>query len=191
MSQSTEVLGGWAQRAASNAGWLVALGVLTVITGFLSVVSPLAAGLGVTVLLGIALAIAGAARTVAVFNAGSFGQGALPLLGGFLSFVAGVIIATRPGLGLEALTLMLGGYLLVDGVAGAVLAFHVRPQNGWGWILFGAALSAILGIMLLKDWPLSGQWAIGTIVGINLLSSGASMIAIGSAGRGLARRVTG
>jgi uncharacterized membrane protein HdeD (DUF308 family) len=190
MSQSTEVLGGWAQRAASNAGWLVALGVLTVITGFMAVASPLAAGLGVSVLVGVALAIAGIARTVAVFSAGSFGQGALAFLGGFLAFVAGVIIAARPGLGLEVLTLMLGGYLLVDGVAGAVLAFHVRPQNSWGWMLANAALGVILGIMLLKDWPLSGQWAIGTLVGINLAFSGASMIAIGSAGRGLAERVT-
>jgi len=191
MSQSSEVLSGWAQRAANNAGWLVALGAVTLITGFMAVVSPLAAGLGVSVLVGIALAIAGVARTVAVFSAGGFGQGALAFLGGFLAFVAGVIIAARPGLGLEALTLTLGAYLLVDGISGAVLAFHVRPQNGWGWMLFSAGLGVVLGFMLLKDWPLSGQWAIGTLVGINLLSSGASMVAIGSAGRGLAKRVTG
>jgi uncharacterized membrane protein HdeD (DUF308 family) len=43
--------------------------------------------------------------------------------------------AARPGLGLESLTLMLGACLLVDGVSGAVLTFHVRPQKGWGWML--------------------------------------------------------
>ena len=189
MSELREAVGAWAPRAAKNAGWLMALGVMTAIAGVLAVGSPLAAGLAVSVVVGVALLIAGVTRTMGAFSAGSFGQGALAVIGGIVAFVAGAISVARPGLGLEALTLMLGGYLLVDGVAGAVLAFHVRPQNGWGWILFGAALSVILGIMLLKDWPLSGQWAIGTIVGINLLSSGASMIAIGSAGRGLAKRV--
>jgi uncharacterized membrane protein HdeD (DUF308 family) len=56
-------------------------------------------------------------------------------------------------------------------------------------MLFSAALGVILGFMLLKEWPLSGLWAIGTLVGINLVFSGASMVAIGSAARGVAKRV--
>lgn len=62
----------------------------------------------------------------------------------------------RPGAGLAVLTLMVGSYLLVDGIFGAVLAFHVRPEKGWGWMLFSAATAFLLGILLLKEWPLSG-----------------------------------
>jgi uncharacterized membrane protein HdeD (DUF308 family) len=189
MSELREAVSGWAQRAAKNAGWLIALGVLTVLTGFAAVMTPLGAGLGVAVLLGIAMVIAGVARTIGAFNAGSFGQGALAFIGGILAFVAGVIMVARPGLGLEVLTLMLGAYLLADGISGAILAFQVRPVKGWGWMLLSAALGVILGFMLIAQWPMSGLWAIGTLVGINLLFSGASMIAIGSAARGLAKQM--
>jgi uncharacterized membrane protein HdeD (DUF308 family) len=103
--------------------------------------------------------------------------------------VAGVILTARPGFGLATLTLALGAYLVVDGVSSGVLAFHVRPEKGWGWMFISAALGVILGFMLLKEWPLSGLWAVGTLVGINLIFSGFSIIAVGSAARGLAGRV--
>jgi uncharacterized membrane protein HdeD (DUF308 family) len=84
---------------------------------------------------------------------------------------------------------MVGAYLLVDGIFGAVLAFQVKPQKGWGWMLFGAVMSVILSFLLLKEWPLSGIWAIGTLVGINMLFAGFSLISIGSAARKLAKKV--
>jgi len=190
MESVREAVGGWAQQAKKNAGWLVALGVVTVIAGLLSMASPLLSGLGVTVLIGIAMVIAGVARTVGAFHAGSFGQGALAFIGGILTFVAGMLLVARPGIGLATLTLLLGGYLLVDGIAGAVLAFHVRPEKGWGWMLFSAVMAVVLGFLLLKEWPLSGLWAIGTLVGINLLFTGFSIISVGSAARALAKRVS-
>jgi uncharacterized membrane protein HdeD (DUF308 family) len=190
MSELREAIGGWAQRAAKNATWLILLGVVTVMAGFLAIGSPLGAGLGISVVMGIALVIAGSARTIGAFSAGSFGQGALAFIGGMLALVAGVIVSARPGLGLATLTLMLGAYLVIDGVSSAILAFHVRPEQGWGWMLFSAALGVILGYMLLSEWPFSGVWAVGTLVGISLLFSGFSIIAIGSAARGLAKRIT-
>ena len=189
MDNLREAMGGWAQKAAKNAGLLVGLGVLTVIAGFLAIGSPLVSGIGVSILIGIALVIAGVARTVGAFSAGSFGQGALAFVGGILTFVAGVILTGRPGLGLATLTLLVGGYLVVDGISGAVLAFHVRPEKGWGWMLFSAVMGILLGFLLLREWPLSGVWAIGTLVGVNLLFAGFSIISVGSAARSLAKRV--
>jgi uncharacterized membrane protein HdeD (DUF308 family) len=189
MENVREVVRGWVQEAKKNAGWLLALGVLTVIAGVLAIASPLLSGLTVVVLIGIALAIGGGARTIAAFSAGSFGQGTLAFIGGILTFGAGLILAARPGIGLATLTLMLGGYLLVDGISSAVLAFRVRPERGWGSLLFSAVTGVILGFLLLREWPLSGAWAIGTLVGVNLLVSGFSMISVGSAARSLANRV--
>ena len=191
MNNLREAVGGWAEKAKKNAGLLVGLGVLTVIAGFLAIGSPMVSGLGVSILIGIALVIAGVARTVGAFSAGSFGQGALAFVGGILTFVAGVVLTGRPGLGLATLTLLLGGYLVVDGISGAVLAFHVRPEKGWGWMLFSAVIGILLGFLLLREWPLSGVWAIGTLVGVNLLFSGFSFISVGSAARSLAKRVAG
>ena len=191
MNNLKEAVGGWAEKAKKNAGLLVGLGVLTVIAGFLSIGSPMVSGMGVSILIGIALVIAGVARTVGAFSAGSFGQGALAFVGGILTFVAGMILTGRPGLGLATLTLLLGGYLVVDGISGAVLAFHVRPEKGWGWMLFSAVIGILLGFLLLREWPLSGVWAIGTLVGVNLLFTGFSLISVGSAARSLAKRVAG
>ena len=189
MENLREAVSGWAQDAKRNAGWLIALGVVTVIAGVLAMGSPLLSGLGVTLLVGIAMVIGGVARTIGAFQAGSFGQGALAFIGGILTFAAGMILAGRPGFGLTTLTLMLGGYLVVDGISGAILAFHARPGKGWGWMLFSAGMGVLLGFLLLREWPLSGLWAVGTLVGINLVFAGFSLVSVGSSARALAKEV--
>jgi len=100
MENVREAVTGWVQEVKKNAGRLIALGVLTVIAGIFAIASPLLSGLAVVVLIGIALAIGGIARTVASFSAGSFGQGTLAFIGGILTFGAGLILAARPGIGL-------------------------------------------------------------------------------------------
>ena len=190
MGELRETIGSWAQKAAKNAGWIVALGVVTVIAGFLAMGSPWASGLGVVVFIGVAMAIGGVARTIGAFSAGSFGQGTLAFIGGMLTVWVGLVLTGRPGIGLATLTLLLGGYLLVDGISSAVLAFHVRPESGWGFMLASAVMGVILGFLLLREWPLSGLWAIGTLVGINLLFTGFSLISVGSTARSLAKRLS-
>ena len=63
------------------------------------------------------------------------------------------------------------------------IAFQMRPAGGWGWMLFGGILSAILGFLIWNQWPLSGFWAVGTLVGIQFIFSGWSMIAVGMAAK--------
>jgi uncharacterized membrane protein HdeD (DUF308 family) len=189
MESIREAAGTWAHDAKRNAGWLVVLGVVTVIAGVLAMGSPLASGLAVAFIVGIAMTIGGVARTISAFSAGSFGQGALAFVGGILTLGAGLIVAARPGIGLATLTLLLGGSLVMDGISGAILAFRVRPEKGWGWMLFSAAMGVVLGFLLLREWPLSGLWAIGTLVGINLLFSGLSIISVGAAARSVAKQL--
>jgi uncharacterized membrane protein HdeD (DUF308 family) len=189
MESIREAVGSWAHDAKRNAGWLLILGVVTVIAGVLAMGSPLASGLAVAFIVGIAMTIGGVARTISAFSAGSFGQGALAFIGGILTLGAGLILAARPGIGLATLTLLLGGSLVMDGISGAILAFRVRPEKGWGWMLFSAAMGVVLGFLLLREWPLSGLWAIGTLVGINLLFSGLSIISVGAAARSVTKQL--
>jgi len=177
----------WAEQAKKNAGLIMLLGGVSVIAGILSLAAPMVSGLAIAVVVGFALAFGGIARVVCAFCADSFGQGTLAFIGGALGLVVGVVMVARPGFALATLTLMLGAYLLVDGIFGAVLAFRVRPEKGWGWMLFSAAMSVLLGFLLLRDWPLTGTWAIGTLVGINLMFAGFSMFSIGSAVRRTAK----
>ena len=188
MNDAQQALTSWAEDAKRNAGMIVILGIITVIAGFLALVMPWAGGVGAAMFVGFALIVGGVARMMAAFSAGSFGRGTLAFIGGALVLLAGLLMVARPGLGLATLTLMFGAYLLVDGIFGAVLAFQVRPQQGWGWMLLSAVMSVILGFLLLRDWPLTGLWAIGTLVGINMIVAGFSMISIGSSARKLAKQ---
>jgi len=181
----------WPDEARKNAGWLVAFGVLTVIAGGSAIAAPLGSGLAVVVFLGAALAVGGGARIIAAFGADSFGQGALAFIGGLLAVVAGMVMATRPELGLATVTLMIGTYMLVDGIVGVILAFRVRPEPGWGGIFFSGIVTVLLGLILLAEWPFSGAWALGTLVGVNLLFSGISTISIGMTARQVAKEIAG
>jgi len=187
MDAFNENIKNWLDRAKKNAGLILTLGIITVIAGFVSLLWPWISGLGIAIAIGLMFLIGGIARLVGAFSAGSFGRGTLVFIGGALTLVAGVILIGRPGLGLATLTFMLSAFLLMEGIFNFVLAFQMRPDKGWGWMLFSAVLSFLLGILLLVEWPLSGLWAIGTLFGINMLFSGFTMISIGSAARKLVK----
>jgi uncharacterized membrane protein HdeD (DUF308 family) len=176
-------MAGWLEAASQNAGRLTMFGVIAVIAGVLALAMPWASGVGVAITIGVALLFGGTARLIGAFSAGSFGRGALAFIGAALTLLAGAIMVVQPGWGLATLTLMLGAFLLADGVSGALLAFQVKPAQGWGWMLFSAAMSLLLGFLLLNEWPLTGLWAIGTLFGAHLLFAGLTMISIGSAAK--------
>ena len=192
MENVRAAIGDWAQDVKKNAGWLVALGVVTVIAGILSIVSPMVGGLGVIVLVGIAMVIGGVSHEPSA------------------SYSRGVVRPGRPGAHRrhpdvrgrpdprdparsragEPDPAARGLPARGRSLRRTFLAFQpIRPENGWGSTLFSAAIGVLLGILLLQEWPLSGLWAIGTLVGVNLLFTGFSIISIGSAARGLAKKV--
>lgn len=190
MPQVTGALQDWVEDTKKNANTIVLLGVLTSVCGFFSLVLPWIAGLSVSMLIGFVFVLGGIARLIASFSAGSFGRGTIAFIGAALTVIVGVILVTRPGFGLAALTMILGVYLMMDGIFGALLAFQLRPETGWGSILFSAVLSVVMSVMLLTEWPIDGIWAIGTLVGINLLFAGFSLISIGSSAKKQAKELT-
>lgn len=185
MEAVREKLATWIQKARKNAGRTIFAGVLSVIAGILCMAHPVMGGLSVTLVIGFMMIVGGIARVFGIFSADSFGQGVLALFGGVLTLLAGLVTVAMPGLGLVTLTIILAFWLLADGIAGIVLALRHKPGHGWGWILVGSILCAVLGCMLLAHWPWSGLVAVGTLVGIQMVVSGAVMISIGSAVRRL------
>jgi uncharacterized membrane protein HdeD (DUF308 family) len=169
----------WLKQAKKNAGWLIALGVIEIIIGILALGSPLMVGIAISWLIGLMLVAVGFTRLIEAFKAGSFGTGVLGFLSGLLAIVLGGYVALRPGIVLATLTLVLAIYLFVDGLQHLMLGFKIKPAQGWGWMVFGGIASLILGLLIWRRWPLSGVWAIGTLVGIHLLISGWTMVAIG------------
>ncbi len=158
-------------------------GLITMIFGFLSIMAPMVTGLALAVMVGILMIAGGIARIAFSFRAGSFGKGALGFLfGGIVAFFGALVLA-HPLIGLGSLTFLLISYFLAEGIMEIACAFKVKPEQGWGWMIFNGAVAFLLGVMLWQSWPLSGGWAIGVLVGIKLIFAGSAMMALGSSGR--------
>jgi len=157
-------------------GWIV------LIAGVLALLSPLVAGTFVTIMVGAAMLVAGVARVIDAFQGGGFWAG----LFGAVYCIAGFMIIADPLPGLLALTMVLTIYFMAVGISEIVVAIQKRPVQGWGFLLFSGVVSVLLAIMIWNQWPLSGAWAVGTLVGIQLIFSGMTMITVGSAAKKLA-----
>jgi hypothetical protein len=125
----------------------------------------------------------GIVETIFAFKAESLGPGVLRFLFGGLAIVAGGIMIVQPGRGLGALTIVLVAYFLASGVLDIVLAFRLKPEEGWGWTLFSGIVSIALGAFLIWQWPIPGIWAVGVYVGIRIIMHGWMLITLGIAAR--------
>ena len=175
-----------ADSIKANATGMTLLGIAMVILGALALAAPLWTGVAVALLVGLLVLAAGIAQCAFSFQAGSFSQKLLGLLLGLLTAICGVVMVAHPVLDLSFLTLALAAYFFVAGIFEAISALRVRPLGGWSWILVGGLLSLLLGALIRAQWPLSGSWAIGVLVGIKVMFLGATMITLGSAARALA-----
>jgi uncharacterized membrane protein HdeD (DUF308 family) len=178
-----------ASEIKSRAGWGIFLGVLTVAFGLLLIAYPLFTAALTVFFLGGTLIVVGILDIVRAFRAHTGGSFFLRLLLGVVYGAAGVFLVLYPLSGVVLLTVVLGLTLLAESVMGAVLAFQMDAASGRGWMLFEAAITAILGVMILARWPVSSLWAIGTLVGAAVLVRGITRIALSATLRSVAGRV--
>jgi uncharacterized membrane protein HdeD (DUF308 family) len=153
-------------------GWLLALGIVQVICGALALLIPTAATLAAALFFGALLLVSGAFQGVHAFTIRHWKGVALHALGALLYIAAGVLFILFPVGGALTLTIAIGALLIVDGALRGALAFSIRPRDGWGWILASGIASAFVGLLLLLGWPLTGMWALGVLLGVNLIFLG-------------------
>jgi uncharacterized membrane protein HdeD (DUF308 family) len=177
-------VGSPARTIKRGGGLLIGLGIALVILGFLAVGAPLVTGVAVAITVGFFVVVTGILEVVMAFKAQSWGKGILSAILGALSIVAGALMIAHPLMGLGFLTILVAAYFLVHGFFEIIEAFQLRPAPGWGWELFSGILTLILGILIWRQWPVSGAWAIGVLVGIHVLMSGWAAIMLGAAARG-------
>ena len=166
-----------------HAGVGMLVGTLVAIAGILALVAPLAAGLSVANAVGVLLMVSGVSRVFLAFKMGSFGHGLLMFVIGLLSALAGLYMVARPGMALATITIVLAAYFIVDGVFQIIWALRLRPIQGWGWTLFSGVVALALGIMIWRQFPVSGVWAVGTLAGIQMIFGGSSIASVCSAAK--------
>jgi uncharacterized membrane protein HdeD (DUF308 family) len=172
-------------------GWFIAIAVLFIFLGIFAIAEPFAAGLGVTLLVGWLLVIGAAAHFIAAFKGGGAKHVILQVLVAIVYLIGGLYFLTHTIMGVSTLTLLLSGVILAEGVLEIVAYIRLKSMVGAGWLLMNGIVTLVLGGLIWFHWPSSSVWAIGTLVGVNLLMTGISRLMVGLAARKLVSAVVG
>jgi uncharacterized membrane protein HdeD (DUF308 family) len=159
------------------------MGVLLVLVGILLLVSPVAVGGAVVRLVALVLLLTGIAQFIQGFKGGSTTHAVISALLGLVVAGVGVLVWFNPELGSGFLTALLMIFFVVQGLWKLFMAIRFRQVRGWVWLLLSGLVSLVFVYFLWAQWPLAGAWAIGVLVGLDLLITGFSMIVIAAAMR--------
>jgi len=170
-------------------GWYLAAAVLFVILGIFAIIEPGVAGLGVTILVGWILLVGAIFHFVTAFKGGGAKQVIFQILIGLVYAIGGIYFLTHTIMATGTLTLLLAGIILAEGVIEVISYFRLRNEGASGWLLLNGIITLALGGLIWFHWPSSSVWAIGTLVGVNLLFTGISRLMFGLAVRKLVTRV--
>lgn len=158
-------------------GWFLLFGILLVLLGAAAVVRSFRATIATMLFFGWLLIFASAIAIAQSVMVGHWAGFFHHLFAAILFGIVGLLLVTRPLISAEALTLLMGVFFLIGGVFEFVGSIVVA-SSGWGWQALDAIITFVLGILLVSQWPISGLWAIGLFLGIDLIFYGCAWIAI-------------
>jgi uncharacterized membrane protein HdeD (DUF308 family) len=166
---------------------LMAVGVLAIFVGCVAILVPAVASVGTAIFVGWILLFAGGFLIAAAFTAHSIGTVVLRLVWALLTAIVGLWLIVEPRNGTLTLTLVLGIYFLFMGSTRIAVAFAARGQQGAGLVGLSGVAGLLVGILVLAELPSSADWAIGLLVGIDLIFAGWTLTSVALVGRDLSR----
>ena len=176
--------------AKKATGWYIAAAIIFILLGVFAILEPGIAALGITLLIGWLLLFGGVTHFIAAFKGSGAKHIIFQVLMGILYVVGGFYCITHPLLAIGTLTLVLAAVILVEGVLEIISYFRSRSEGASGWMLFNGLVTLLLGGMIWFHWPSSSIWAIGILVGVNLVMTGVTRLMLGMAARRLVARTT-
>jgi uncharacterized membrane protein HdeD (DUF308 family) len=177
------------QRSMSGLwGGPFVMGLLLSLLGIVALGAVVITSVASVIFFGSMLVVAGIFEIVHALRVRKTGPFLMFLLGGVLSVVVGAMVLARPGSGLVAMTLLLAGYFFASGLFRGITSL-VDRYAGWGWDFAYGIVSVVLGIIISAQMPTSTLWALGLVVGVEILSRGISIMAGALAVRGAMRRL--
>jgi len=166
-----------------NWGVLTFAGILMIVLGAVAILVPVFASLFITEFIGWILVIGSFFIFGSAFGLGSLGRGLLRILVAVITLAAGLYLIINPGEGTETLTLILLIYFIVAGIFRIGAGIADRGNQGSGLLIVNGVLSVLIGVLIGVDFPSSSDWAIGLLVGIDLIFSGWTVVMLASAGK--------
>jgi uncharacterized membrane protein HdeD (DUF308 family) len=183
MNQTTDVERVAAAVSATiHKHWVLFLveGILLTVLGMLAILLPAVASLAATLIFGWILLLSGGMGLVTTMRARHAPGFGWSLLSALIGLVAGVLLLARPVLGTLSLTAVLIAFLMAEGVVSIFYATEHRKSfsAGWGWMLASGLLDLVLAVILLAGLPGTAVWALGVLLGVNMIVGGAALISM-------------
>ncbi|MFD0859608.1 HdeD family acid-resistance protein [Roseovarius aquimarinus] len=169
------------REGAHNKWLLLIIGIVTLIAGVLAIAMPFLASITAAFVAGWVLVASGAIGLIAAFRRRHGWHMVAAALSAALSVFIGLMILAQPVLGLITITALIIGFFAASGALRVYYGIRLmRYGSGGGWMIAGGALSLILAVMLISGLPFSAAWVPGVLLGIDLVTWGAILIALGS-----------
>jgi uncharacterized membrane protein HdeD (DUF308 family) len=175
--------------AAVKAHWKAFLfeGILLAILGLAAMIVPPLASLAITIFLGWMFLISGIGGLFVTWWARNMPGFWWSLISAALAVLAGGILLARPVQGVVTLTIVVGAYFLAEGVTTIMYALEHRKElsSRWSWLLVAGLMDILIAVLIIAGLPGSAEWALGLLVGINMLFGGATLIGMALAARNI------
>src|SRR6516165_9304309 len=170
------------ETAKRYTGWYILAAVLFILLGLFAIIEPATAVVGFARLLGWLLIFGGVAHFIATLKGGSAKQLLFQVLSAIAFVLGGLYILMHPQLAINTLTALLAVVIFAAGVFDIITYFRLQREHPSGWMLLNGIVALLLGGLIWVQWPSSSAWAIGTLVGVNLVVTGISRLMFGLAG---------
>jgi len=166
---------------------LMFVGVAAIVLGCIAILVPAVASVGTAIFIGWLLLFVGVVMVAAAFSAHSVGTLLLRLIWAILTVIVGLWLIVEPHNGTLTLTLVLGIYFLFMGLTRTTIAFIARGEPNAGLLGLSGIAGTLIGVLILAKFPSSADWAIGLLVGIDLIFAGWTLTSVALLGRDLSR----
>lgn len=165
----------------------LAEGIVMLVLGLVAIAVPEVASLAIAVLIGWLFFVGGIFRTISVWQHRTMPGYGWSLAAALLAIILGLVLLLRPAAGVLTLTIVLVAFFILEGISAILLAIeHRRHLPSWGWVLFSGLVDLLLAFLIWDGWPSSAGWAVGLLVGINMVFVGVSLIMTALAARTMA-----
>ncbi|QKM64077.1 hypothetical protein DCO17_01825 [Polynucleobacter tropicus] len=186
-AQINEIRSNVMGAAAKVPGALIGLGVLFIILGMIGVAGQVIFSLVTVNILGIFLFAGGLLQAIHAFKSAGWKSVSVQLIFAILYIAAAIYVWAFPIPALEAITLWLAAIFFVTGFLRLVSAFQHRHFAEWFWLALSAAISILMGVLIMSSFPSSSLWLPGLLIAIELLLQGWSLLFLGFAARSLTK----
>ncbi len=163
-----------------GSAWFTIEGAVLIALGVLAIVFSLAAGVAAALLIGWLLVISGGVGLVSTLRGGGHTHRTWSVVSALLAVGVGLLVVFDPAAGALGVAMLVGLFLILDGVAQIGLALDQRKRGAsrWGWFLAVGVFDILLAALILALGPLGATSLLGFVVGVDLILAGIALIAV-------------